>query len=95
MVKQTSSLITDIVGNLQTKTMALLHRLGHSDHPDVSTLKNHFNRAAEPLMNLNSDYKQIKYFSETGFFIKPETKQFPGTSYVQHLDALRLAAWGR
>lgn len=87
MVKHTSTLITDIVRSLQTKTMALLDRLGHSDQADVSTLNNHFERAAEPLMNLDSDYKQMKYFSETGFFIKPETQQFPGISYVQRLDA--------
>lgn len=62
--------------------MALLHRLGHSDHPD-----DHFERAAEPLMDLYSDYKQIKYFSKTGIFIKPETLQCPGLSYVQRLDA--------
>ncbi|KAL1258003.1 hypothetical protein QQF64_011247 [Cirrhinus molitorella] len=67
--------------------MALFERLGHADELDVSTLNNHFERAAEPLMDLDSDYKQMKYFSETGFFIKPETQQFPGISYVQRLDA--------
>ncbi|CAM4659143.1 unnamed protein product [Leuciscus chuanchicus] len=68
--------------------MALFHRLGHSDHPDATTLNNHFERAAEPLLDLDSDFKQMKYFSQTGFFIKPETKHFPGLSYVQRLDAL-------
>lgn len=87
IVKHTSTLITDIVQNLQTKTMALLDRLGHSDQPDVRTLNNHSERAAEPLMNLDSNFKQIKYYSDTGFFIKPETQQFPGISYVQRLEA--------
>ncbi len=45
-----------------------------------------FAAAAEPFRGFESEYKQIKYFSQSGYFIQPEAILFPGFSFAQQTD---------
>lgn len=87
VVQQTSSLIGDIVGRLKTKTMSLFSHFGHDQIPQVQELWQEFSDAAEPFKGLETDYKQLKYFTNSGNFIQPVEEFFPGVSYVQHRDS--------
>ena len=71
---------------LQTKTMALLGTLGHADSPEVGNLNKEFLSCATPFKGLETDYKQIEYFSNSGCFIRPLEEKLPGLSYVQQRD---------
>ncbi|KAK0140170.1 hypothetical protein N1851_022924 [Merluccius polli] len=86
IVSRTTDLIGDIVERLQTKTMALLSTLGHADSPEVGNLKKEFPSCATPFKGLETDYKQIEYFSNSGRFIQPLEEKLPGLSYVQQRD---------
>lgn len=87
MVQQTSSLIGDIVGRLKSKTMLLFSHFGHDQSPQVQELCQEFSDAAEPFKGLETDYKQIRYFTESGNFIQPVEEFFPGVSYIQRRDS--------
>ncbi len=87
VVKQTSSLIGDIVNRLKTKTMSLFSQLGHDQNPQVEALWQDFSDAAEPFKGLETDFKQIKYFTNSGNFIQPVKEVLPGSSYVQQRDS--------
>ena len=87
VVQKTSSLFGDIVGRLKTKTMSLFSHFGHDQSPQVQELWQEFSDAAEPFKGLETDYKQIKYFTNSGNFIQPLEEFFPGVSYVQHRDS--------
>lgn len=71
VVEHTSSLIGDIVNRLKTKTMSLFSQLGHDQNPQVQELQQEFSDAAKPFKGLETDYKQIKYFTNSGNFIQP------------------------
>lgn len=68
VVQQTSSLISDIVGSLQRKTLSLFGKLGQKDDPRVQELVHDFEEAACPFKGLQSDYKQMQYFVKSGNF---------------------------
>lgn len=87
VVKHTSSLIGDIVNRLKTKTMSLFSQLGHDQSPQVEELRQEFSDAAEPFKGLETDYKQIKNFTNSGNFIQPVEEVLPGVSYVQQRDS--------
>lgn len=87
MVKHTSSLIGDIVNRLKTKTMSLFSQLDHDQSPQVEELRQEFSDAAEPFKGLETDYKQIKYFTNSGNFIQPVEEVLPGFSYGQQRDS--------
>ena len=70
MVQQTSSLIGDIVSRLKTKTILLFSRFGHDQKPQLQELWQEFSDAAELFKVLETDYKQIKYFTNSGNFIQ-------------------------
>lgn len=87
VVQQTSSLISDIVGSLQRKTLSLFGKLGHKDDPRVQELVHDFEEAACPFKGLESDFKQMQHFAKSGNFIHPVEETFPGVSYVQRRDS--------
>lgn len=87
VVRQTSSLISDIVGRLQSKTMSVFRTFGHEHTPEVEELRQEFTNAAEPFRGLESDYKQMQYFAKSGTFIQPIEEVLPGVSYVQQTDS--------
>lgn len=87
-VEQTSSLISDIVGRLQSRTMAVFSHLGHDQSPEVEQLMVEFQDSAEPFRYLDTEYKQMQYFVKFGGFIEPVEEFFPGEgSYIQKRDA--------
>lgn len=87
-VEQTSSLISDIVGRLQSRTMAVFSRLGHDQSPEVEQLMVESQDYAEPFRDLDTEYKQMQYFVKFGGFIEPVEETFPGEgSYVQKRDS--------
>jgi len=84
MVKHTSSLIGDIVSNLQSKTMSVFRHFGLDQSPEVEELGLEFLELAEPFKRLDTDYKQMQYFAKSGNFIQPVEEKFPGgTNIVQ------------
>ena len=88
VVEQTSSLISDIVGRLQSRTMAVFSSLGHNQSPEVEQLMLEFQDCAEPFRDLDTEYKQMQYFVKLGGFIEPVEETFPGgVSYVQKRDS--------
>ena len=88
VVEQTSSLIADIVGRLQSKTMAVFRSLGHNQSPEVEQLMVEFQDCAGPFRDLDSEYKQMKHFVSLGGFIEPVEETFPGgVSYTQRRDS--------
>lgn len=82
VLQETSSLIHNIVTDLQNKTMSVFQRLGQEDLPEVKVLREEFNIASEPFKDLESHVKQIKYFTQSGNFIEPIEEVFPGVSYM-------------
>lgn len=87
VVQQTSSLISDIVGSLQSKTLSLFEKLGHKDDSGVQKLACDFEEAKSPFKGLESDFKQMQYFTKSGNFIHPIEEALPGVSYVQRRDS--------
>lgn len=84
MVKHTSSLIGDIVSNIESKTMSVFRSFGLNQSPAVEELGLEFLELAEPFNELDTDYKQMQYFAKSGNFIQPVEEIFPGgTSIVQ------------
>ena len=67
--------------------MSLFSQFGHDQSPPVEELRQEFLDAAEPFKGLETDYKQIKYFTESGNFIQPVEQLLPGISYVQKRDS--------
>lgn len=87
-VEQTSSLLSDIVGGLQSRTMAVFSHLGHDKSPDVQQFMVDFQDCAEPFRDPDTDYKQMQYFVKSGGFIEPVKETFPGDgSYIQQRDS--------
>lgn len=88
-VEQTSSLISDIVGRLQSRTLAVFSSLGHNEIPEVDQLMVEFQDCAEPFRDLDTEYKQMQYFVKLGGFIEPveETFRHDEVSYVQRRDS--------
>lgn len=88
VVDQTASLISDIVGRLQLRTMAVFRGLGHGQNPEVEQLMTEFKDCAEPFRDLETEWKQMKYFVNLGGFVEPVEETFPGgVSYVQKRDS--------
>jgi len=87
VVQQTSSLISDIVGSLQRKTLSLFEKLGHKADSGVQQLACDFEEAKSPFKGLESDFKQMQYFTKSGNFIHPIEEVLPGVSYVQRRDS--------
>lgn len=85
-IEETSGLITDIVGDLKLKTEMFLRAKGHAGSPEAEELLKHFTTAAKPFQGLETDFKQMKYFTQSGNFIQPETVPLPGFSYTQERD---------
>lgn len=83
VVQESSSLVSDIVGNLQRKTMLVLQRLGQNETPEVQDLNREFQSASVPFQGLDTEHKQMKYFVESGCFINPVEEPLPGVSYTQ------------
>ncbi len=67
--------------------MSLFQHFGHQDDQAVKNLNAQFEKAAEPLRDLESEYKQMKYFTKTGCSIEPVAEYFPGVSYCQRHDS--------
>lgn len=67
--------------------MSLFKQLGHQDEQAVKTLNAQFERASEPLRDIETEYKQMKYFTKTGCFIDPTVECFSGISYCQQHDS--------
>lgn len=86
VVHHTSELIDDIVGTLQAKTMALFAKFGHRQDPEIEALNQEFLMFRQPFKGLESDFKQMQYFSKSGHFIEPIEEEFQGQSYVQRTD---------
>lgn len=83
VVQHTSSLISDIVSRLQSKTMSLFRQFGLDQNQEVEELGVEFSEAAEPFKGMETDYKQMLYFAKSGNFIQPVEEIFSGVSYVQ------------
>ncbi|ROI15540.1 hypothetical protein DPX16_0772 [Anabarilius grahami] len=62
--------------------------LGHDQSPQVEELRQEFSDAAEPFKGLETDYKQIKYFTNSGNFIQPVEEVLPSVSFVQQRDSV-------
>jgi len=75
------------VSRLKTKTMSLFSRFGHDESPQVQELLQEFSDAAEPFKGLETEYKQMQYFTKSGNFIQPVEELLPGVSYVQQRDS--------
>ncbi|XP_051947874.1 uncharacterized protein LOC127619140 [Xyrauchen texanus] len=86
-VQETSSLLSDIVSKLQERTMSLLKDLGQDKSGEAQELNRQFEAASEPFKGLETEYRQMKYFMQSGNFIQPVEEAFPGISYVQHTDS--------
>nr|XP_054591281.1 uncharacterized protein LOC129155120 isoform X1 [Nothobranchius furzeri]XP_054591300.1 uncharacterized protein LOC129155133 isoform X1 [Nothobranchius furzeri]XP_054591301.1 uncharacterized protein LOC129155133 isoform X1 [Nothobranchius furzeri]XP_054591321.1 uncharacterized protein LOC129155141 isoform X1 [Nothobranchius furzeri]XP_054591322.1 uncharacterized protein LOC129155141 isoform X1 [Nothobranchius furzeri]XP_054591360.1 uncharacterized protein LOC129155163 isoform X1 [Nothobranch len=86
VVENTSGLIRDVVGCLKRKTLSFLREIGHSETPQAEDLMEQFTKAAEPFQGFESEYKQMKYFTQSGFFIQPEAVPLPGFSFTQEID---------
>lgn len=86
VVNQTGELISDIVGNLAEKTMTLINKLGGANSPEAISLKNEFETCSRPFKNLETDYKQMEYFSNSSAFVPPIEENLPGVSYVQRRE---------
>ncbi|KAF3832110.1 hypothetical protein F7725_025775 [Dissostichus mawsoni] len=82
-------LISDIVGRLQSRTLAVFSSLGHNQIPEVYQLMVEFQDCAEPFRDLDTEYKQMQYFVKLGGFIEPveETFRHDEVSYVQRRDS--------
>ena len=65
VVNHTGELINDIVGHLQTKTMALLSALGQAHTPEALSFQEEFSSCSAPFKGLETDYKQMEYFSNS------------------------------
>ena len=85
VVEHTSSLIRDIVDGLKRRTVSFLREIGHSETPTAQELLEQF-EAAEPFRGFESEYRQIKFFTQSGYFVQPEALPLPGFSYVQETD---------
>lgn len=53
-----SDLVSDTVGNLQTKTMALFDKFGHLQSPEVEELRQVFEKSGQPFKVLKTEYRQ-------------------------------------
>ncbi|GAA6087515.1 uncharacterized protein LOC115384425 [Tachysurus ichikawai] len=42
----------------------------------------------QPFRGFESEYKQMQYFTQSGYFVHPEEVLFPGVSYTQKRDTL-------
>lgn len=87
VVNETSSLVFDLVSDLQKKTMSFLQRIGQSETPEGQRLNQCFVNAAVPFQNLETEHKQMKYFAQTGYFVQPVEQPLPGVSYTQQRDS--------
>lgn len=83
VVQHTSSLISNIVSRLQSKTMSLFRQFGLDQSLEVEDLEVEFTEAAEPFKGLETDYKQMQYFAKSGNFTQPVEELLSGVSYVQ------------
>ena len=45
-----------------------------------------FELAANPFQGFETEYKQIKFFTESGYFVKPEAVPFSDFSFTQQTD---------
>lgn len=86
VVDHTSSLISDVVGSRQRKSVSFLREIGHSESPGGQQLLEHFACAAQPFQGFESEYKQMQYFTQSGCFVQPEEVPLPGFSYTQQRD---------
>lgn len=86
-VQETSSLLSDIVSKPQDRTMSFLKALGQDKSIEAQELNHQFQAASEPFKGLETKYRQMKYFMQSGNFIQPIEETFPGISYVQHIDS--------
>lgn len=82
----TSDLIRDLVDRLQRKTMSLFNKFGHGQHPEVEDHRQDFVDTAQPFRGLETEFKQMQYFAQSGHFIQPVEEILPGLSYVQQMD---------
>ncbi|KAK0132606.1 hypothetical protein N1851_032474 [Merluccius polli] len=87
VVHHTSELIDNIVETLQAKTMSLFAKFGHGQDPEIEALNQDFLMSHQPFKGLESDFKQIQYFTKSGHFIEPIEEEFQGQSYVQRTDS--------
>ncbi|XP_049333157.1 uncharacterized protein LOC111195806 isoform X1 [Astyanax mexicanus] len=87
VVQQTSTLVNDIVSSLRKNTMSFLKKIGQAETPGGNELDQKFAAAAEPFRNLESEYKQMKYFASTGYFVQPVEEPLPGFSFTQRTDS--------
>lgn len=72
VVEHTSSLVSDVVESLQRKTASFLREIGHIDSPESQNFLEHFAFAAQPFRGFESEYKQMPYFTQTGYFVHPK-----------------------
>lgn len=86
VVSHTGELISDIVGHLQQKTMALLSALDIAHTPEALSLQEEFHSCSAPFKDLDTEYKQMAHFSNSSTFIRPVEENLPGLSYVQQRD---------
>lgn len=75
--------MSDIVGNLQRKTMLGLQRLDKNETPEAQDLNCEFQSASVPFQGLDTEHKQMKYLVGSGCFINPFEEPLPGVSYTQ------------
>ncbi|CAM4448958.1 unnamed protein product [Leuciscus chuanchicus] len=61
--------------------------LGQDKSIEAQELNHQFQAASEPFKGLETEYRQMKYFMQSGNFIQPIEETFPGISYVQHIDS--------
>ena len=63
-----------------------MREIGHSETPKAEELLEQFALAAEPFQGFESEYKQMKYFTQSGYLVQLETVPLPGFSYMQETD---------
>ncbi|XP_029942559.1 uncharacterized protein LOC115384425 [Salarias fasciatus] len=83
VVEHTSSLVKDVVDSLKRKTTSFLRDIGQPETPECEELLQQFNLAAVPFKGFESEYKQMKYFTGSQYFVQPEAVPLPGFSYTQ------------
>jgi hypothetical protein len=84
-VVQESSDLFSTVMSLQTKTEHVLDSKGVDRYdPDRQQLMETFTNFQNPFENLQTAYKQQKYFTESSYFIKPLEVPFAIAHYPRH-----------
>ena len=84
VVTETSSLFSDVVGMLKSKTEEFLqHRNIGQDDDERNQLLEVFNQFQHPFAELETSYQQQQYFTRSGYYIKP--REIPlGREYRSH-----------